>query len=216
MKKMMIFDMDGVIIDSEPIHEVARRELFQRYGVKDGESLPNPIGKSCSGYWKEVLQMQNLSGDPLQMQEEQYARVAEIVRRDRIPANEGMIELLKWCRAHHISIGLASSSTRMLVDRILEYLALKEYFDVTVSGDEVDRKKPDPEIYRKVLELGRVSAADAVAVEDSASGIKAARGAGIFCCGYVNPTSGVQNLSEADHVISKLLQLKAVLSELTF
>jgi hypothetical protein len=102
-------------------------------------------------------------------------------------------------------------NNRVLVNQILEHLEIASYFDVTVSGDEVMRKKPDPEIYRTVLELAGVDATEAVAVEDSGSGIKAAKSAGIFCCGYVNPTSGVQDLTEADRVIHTLLQLKEAL-----
>ena len=130
MKKMLIFDMDGVIIDSEPIHEIARRELFVVYGVDETQNLPNPIGRSCSGYWREVLQEQQLSADPLQMQEEQYARVAEIIKRDRIPANSGVKEMLNWCRDNDVKVGLASSSTRVLVNQILEHLEIASYFDI--------------------------------------------------------------------------------------
>ena len=213
MKKMLIFDMDGVIIDSEPIHEIARRELFTVYGVDVTQSLPDPIGRSCSGYWRAVLQAQQLPGDPLRLQEEQYARVAEIVKRDRIPANAGVKEMLQWCHDNNVKIGLASSSTRVLVDRILEQLEIASYFDVTVSGDEVAHKKPDPEIYRTVLERAGVNAPEAVAVEDSGSGIKAAKAAGICCCGYVNPTSGVQNLTAADRIITSILQLRDSLEE---
>ena len=211
MKKIMIFDMDGVIIDSEPIHESARQEMFLKYGIRPEEITINPIGKSCSGYWADVLKAQNIQGDPLALQDEQYSRTADIICQNQVPANPGMIEVLTWCKEQGIKVGLASSSTRVLVDRILEHLQIGSYFDATVSGDEVSRKKPDPEIYRKVLEMTGMAPEDAVAAEDSGSGIRAARAAGIYCCGYVNPTSGVQNLSEAEKVITSLLQLKEVL-----
>ena len=106
-----------------------------------------------------------------------------------------------------IKIGLASSSTRPLVDETLSLLNIKQYFDCVVSGDEIPRKKPAPDIYLRVLELTGISAENAVAVEDTKAGTIAARDAGIFCYGYVNPTSGEQDLSNAATTIFHLREL---------
>ena len=207
MKKMLIFDMDGVIIDSEPLHERARQILYKKYNVTVNDRLPDPVGKSCSGFWKTVLEMQNIKGDPYEMQEEQYGLVAELIRREHIPANDGVIELLAWCRQKGVRIGLASSSTRSLVNSVLELLHLSEYFDCTVSGDEIARKKPAPDVYQKVLALAKLRSEEAAAIEDSASGIAAAKSAGLYCYGYQNVTSGEQDLSNADMIVKSFAEI---------
>ena len=104
--------------------------------------------------------------------------------------------MLCWCVQNGWLIGLASSSTRRLVEQILNSLKIKKYFDVIVCGDEVINKKPAPDIYEKVLNLAGLKQNKAIAVEDSETGIKAAKAAGIFCYGYRNKSSGNQDLSD--------------------
>lgn len=83
-----------------------------------------------------------------------------------------------------MKIALASSSDRSLVDRILHILHLEKYFDFTVAGNEVGKRKPDPALYKRVVEECGLYAEEAIAVEDSGTGVEAARAAGIFCYGY--------------------------------
>ena len=86
----------------------------------------------------------------------------------------------------------------------MDLLQIRKYFDVIVCGDEVEHKKPAPDIYEKVLELAEISGSNAFAVEDSETGIAAAKQAGIFCYGYRNSSSGQQNLSGANDIINNL------------
>ena len=115
--------------------------------------------------------------------------------------------MLCWCVQNGWLIGLASSSTRRLVEQILNSLKIKKYFDVIVCGDEVINKKPAPDIYEKVLNLAGLKQNKAIAVDDSETGIKAAKAAGIFCYGYRNKSSGNQDLSSADGVIRNLKEI---------
>lgn len=207
MKKIIIFDMDGVILDSEPLHQNAREIMYKKYGIYDIENLPDPVGKSSGGFWELVRKKNDRTWNSEQMEKEQYDLVAEQVRNNRQVKSEGLEEILRWCGQNAWMIGLASSSTRRLVGQILDILQVREYFDVIVCGDEVKNKKLAPDIYDKVLNLAGVKQNNAIAVEDSDTGIRAAKAAGIFCYGYRNRSSGLQNLSSADAVIHNLKEI---------
>ena len=205
--KILIFDMDGVILDSEPLHQNAREIMYKKYGICPDDSFPDPVGKSSSGFWEMVGKKYGFVWDADKMEEEQYLLVAEQVKNNQVEPSAGLKEVLIWSKKNHIHIGLASSSTRMLVDKILELLDIREYFDVVVSGDEVEHKKPAPDVYEKVLKIAGFTPDNAMAVEDSSTGIEAAKAAGIYCFGYKNQTSGSQNLSKSDSVVMELKKI---------
>lgn len=202
--KILIFDMDGVILDSEPLHETARQIMYEKYDIVADESFPDPVGKSARGFWKMVGEKYGRCWDIYQMEEEQFRLVAEQVESNHTPPTKGLLKVLEWGRKEGIKIGLASSSARLLVDRVLAALKIAQYFDVAVSGDEVDNKKPAPDVYERVLQIAGFKPEEAAAVEDSGTGVKAAKNAGIYCYGYKNETSGNQNLTDADSVIMNL------------
>ncbi len=206
-RKLMIFDMDGVLLDSEPLHQRAREIMYEKYGVEPDENFPNPVGKDSGAFWKLVIEQQKLDGDPYEWEEEQFSLVAEQIKELRIPPTDGLRELLAWGKEHGMKIGLASSSSRNLVDKALRYLEIDTFFDYTVSGNEVKTKKPAPDLYKAVLKLANMPGEEAIAVEDSAAGVQSAQQAGIFCFGYQNPTSKGQNLGQADWVIGSLREI---------
>lgn len=205
--KLLIFDMDGVILDSEPLHENARQMMFRRFGIVPDDTFPDPVGNSSSGFWREVIKKCGIEGEPYDLEREQYRLVARQIEENQIPPSEGLEELLRWAKAHEIEIGLASSSTRVLVDDALRLLKIEKYFDYTVSGDEVPVKKPAPDVYQRVLEMSGIKAGNAAAVEDTHTGMQAAKNAGIYCYGYKNLTSGEQDMEAADRVIEKLTEI---------
>lgn len=205
--KLLIFDMDGVILDSEPLHENARQMMFRRLGIVPDDTFPDPVGNSSSGFWKQVIEKCGIEGEPVDLEKEQYRLVAQQIEEDQIPPSEGLKELLLWAIGNGIKIGLASSSTRVLVDDALRLLKIERYFDHTVSGDEVSAKKPAPDVYYRVLEMAGIPAEYAAAVEDTHTGMLAAKNAGIFCYGYRNMTSGAQDMSAADRIIDKLEEI---------
>lgn len=206
--KLLIFDMDGVVLDSEPLHEEARQRMFLQMGIMPDNRLPNPVGKSSSGFWRNVLHTYKIDGDPYVLEKKQYELVAEQIRENHLKPSEGFEDVVRTAQKRGIRIALASSSTRELVDKTLRLLGVEAYFDITVSGDEVARKKPAPDVYIKTLQLAGVEPGEAAAVEDSQAGVISAQSAGIYCYGYKNVTSGNQDISFADHKISSLLDIQ--------
>ena len=204
---LIVFDLDGVILDSEPMHEIARRKMFRKYSVLSTEGLPCPVGLATGEFWRLIKKQCPDLPDEEALVKEHYSLAEEIVYENHLKASEGLLNLLEKARESGIRIGLASSSTRSFVDAVLNYLSLYDKFDFTIAVDEVKNKKPDPEPYLRILERAGISAKDTFAVEDSESGICSAKAAGIYCFGYKNPTSGEQNLKNADKIISRLYEL---------
>lgn len=207
MKRAIIFDMDGVILNSEPLHEKVRQQMFCEMNIVLDDTFPDPVGKATDEFWELILKKLERAGDSQEKSKEHYRRVAELVEQEQVGPSEGLIEVLEWAKKNQIKIGIASSSLRYLVDSVLRILEIDQYFDCTVAGDEVQRKKPAPDIYKKALSQLGIQPEDAIAVEDSKSGIEAAKAAGIFCFGYQNPTSGEQNLQQADCRIKQLNEI---------
>lgn len=205
--KMIIFDMDGVILDSEPLHEEARQEMFREMNIVLDETFPDPVGKATDEFWALIFQRLGMEGDAKAKGVQHYRLVAEMVERNHIGASEGLVDVLQWAKKKGIKTAIASSSPRFLVDEVMRLLGIGKYFDCTVSGDEVERRKPNPDIYLKVLEEMGMTAEEAVAVEDSGTGVKAAKAAGIYCFGYLNPTSGPQEIGMADCQIRHLNEI---------
>lgn len=208
--KILIFDMDGVILDSEPLHACAREQMYKKYGVPLDQKRPAPEGKSTRDYWALLGEMFGLSLDADALEKEQFDLVARQVEEKQVPPSAGLTDVLQWARGQGLRIGLASSSSRSLVARVLKLLELEDYFDIVVCGDEIAQKKPAPDIYRKVLHMAGCKPDEALAVEDSDTGIRAAKSAGIYCIGYRNVTTKHQTLAEADLVIDGIRQIRDI------
>lgn len=205
--KIIIFDMDGVVLDSEPLHENARQMMFKELGIVPDETFPEAVGKSSSGFWRQIIELCKIDGEPYALEARQYALVAQQIEENHIQPSVGFMDIVKWAKENDVIVGLASSSTRILVNDSLRLLEVKEFFDYTVSGNEIKTKKPAPDSYLKVLELAGCRPEEAIAIEDSSSGVAAAKNAGIFCFGYQNVTSGEQDLSKADKIVDSLTEI---------
>jgi HAD superfamily hydrolase (TIGR01509 family) len=212
--KMVIFDLDGVILNSEPLHEAAKKWLLEQHGVTDQPDLSWSIGRPGVELWTKLIQKYNLQATPQEFERRQYEFILDSVKKNNIPESKGLRGLLDWLHANQIVIGLASSSDRFYVDQILNYYHLTEFFKFVTSGDEVPQKKPAPDVYLRELALSGMKAENVVAIEDSAAGSLAAEAAGIQCIGYLNPTSGEQDLSHANCSVQSLTEIPNILFSL--
>lgn len=211
--KILIFDMDGVILDSEPLHEEARQIMFQEMKIVLDDSYPDPVGKAMDEFWDLIFKKLGVQGDGIEKEKQHYQVVAKMIEEKHVGPNEGLLETIQWAKEKGMKVAIASSSPRFLVDEVLRLLNLGQYFDCTVSGDEVLNRKPEPDVYQKVLELMGMKPEEAIAVEDSSTGVAAAKAAGCYCFGYVNPGSGEQNLQKTDCLISHLADIKQLYKE---
>jgi HAD superfamily hydrolase (TIGR01509 family) len=205
--KMIVFDLDGVILDSEPLHEHAKIRILKEHGITEKVDLSFSVGQPNKMLWHMMINRFHINKSEEALEKLQYEYILEEIKDKQIPTSIGLMELLQYLKNNEIKIGLASSSDRFYVDAILKYYNILDYFEYIVAGDEVKRKKPEPDIYLKIMELSQLKANEVNAIEDSYAGSKAATQAGLKCIGYHNPTSGNQDLSNCYLKINEMSQV---------
>jgi HAD superfamily hydrolase (TIGR01509 family) len=197
--KAVIFDMDGVIVDSEPRHERAILEVIREigYGENHGLRISDFIGRSDQEVWKEFI----ARNQPRQTLDELLAmkrqRTVEIIRRER-PLFEGVPGLLEQLSGRCL-LGLASGSERAVVEAVLDLQNMRRFFSSVVTGSEIHRGKPAPDIFLKAAELLGVSPGDCWVIEDSKPGVAAALAANMRVIAIAN-THPAEELGHATFV----------------
>ncbi|AGF55928.1 beta-phosphoglucomutase family hydrolase [Clostridium saccharoperbutylacetonicum] len=211
--KAVIFDMDGVLVDSEPMYFEIERYLFSYFKVNvSKEQHEALVGTSLENMWEKLIKDNNLKQSKEKIVDYHKKYVIKHVEglRELLPT-KNIKELLEDLKEKDIKIGLASSSPKDLINIILNKLNIKKFFQIIVSGDEVEKSKPHPEIFIKVAQLLNVAPNECVVIEDSSNGVNAAVAAGMKCIGFSNPHSGKQNLENADIIINEFPNISSYL-----
>lgn len=197
--------MDGVIIDSEPIHQKMEFEMYQELGLNiSDEEHKNYVGTSSIDMWTMISQRHELNKTPEELLIYGREKYWEALDGGRVPLVEGAVALIGKLHQNNYIIQVASSATRPTVDRVLAHFKLNSFFKHRIGGNEVSLSKPNPEIFLKAAGQSESEPRCCLVIEDSANGIKAAKAAGMYCIGYANPGTGYQDLSQADLVVSSL------------
>ncbi len=212
MKKIecVIFDMDGVIIDSEFLHKRAYYETFISLGLDVSDSLYKTItGSSTINVFQRLVDHFNLNDDPEDLVLQKRSRYVNYFEEDpSLHLVDGVEDIIKYFYNKGITLILASSSSMPNIDRVFDRFNLNQYFTAKISGADLAASKPHPEIFEKAALKGATPKENCVVIEDSDNGIKAANDAGIFVYGYKNPMCTDQKLTNADYVIDHFSELK--------
>ena len=208
--KCVIFDMDGVIIDSEEIHKKAYYETFASIGVDVSDDLYKTFtGSSTINTFQKLISHFNLSLNAQDLVLAKRKRYVNFFENDpTLHLVKGVEELIKYCYDKGLTLILASSSAMVNIDRVFNRFNLHSYFTAKISGADLSASKPHPEIFEKAAILGNTSKQNCIIIEDSDNGIKAANDAGIFVVGYKNPMAEDQTLKNADFIIESFDELK--------
>lgn len=198
--------MDGVLIDSEPLHREALGKVLDVHGhaITDAE-YSALVGRSQPAAWDWVTTRFGLDGKLTDYVAAYEAGVLELLSRT-LTAEPGAVELIERFRASGWKIALASSSSRPWIVATLRGLGLDSAFNIVVSGSEVKRGKPDPEIFLLAANRLRIPPASVLVIEDSVHGVEAARSAGMTVVAVRTRYTAGQSIP-ADHVVDSLHEL---------
>ncbi len=206
--RAVVFDMDGLLLETEDLWHASESELFRRHGADfthaDQLALIGTSPAVSSRFYAERLGWPIERGGELF--DEMIGLMHEHVRRE-VGARPGAVELVEELRRRQVPLGLASNSPRFLVDDALATANLADAFDAIVTSDDVVHPKPAPDIYLRACELLGVAPSEALALEDSTSGVIAAKAAGLACIAV--PLFAETDVSAADEVVASLEDLLA-------
>lgn len=180
-KTAVIFDMDGLLFDSEQLVLDSWEKVGEKYGIADvKQTLTDCIGTNKEKTEEIVYEHYGKDFDYEKYSKEASVWFHEYVRENGLPVKKGAREFLQYLKEEEIPVGLASSTRLAIVEEELKQAGLYDYFQVVVGGDQLKRSKPEPDIYLMACEKMGVSPKNAYAVEDSHNGIRAAYTAGMM------------------------------------
>lgn len=212
MLKGIIFDMDGVLINSEPFHYQVWKEALKKRGI----NLDYEIYKPCIGSTVQVL-MQILhehygvdeKDDSLSLEVKNLKQ--EMIEKQGYPPLIPYVkDMLERFHEAGYQMAVASSSPQEYIENVTSYWGISPYFQVLVSGEHVEHPKPAPDIFLKTADILGLLPEECLVIEDSENGCRAAKAAGMTCMAYYNPDSGKQNLQTASVVVEGFEEIDAI------
>lgn len=202
MLKGVIFDMDGVLVNSEPLHYKAYYMVMEELGYEyPYQEYKRFIGSTNEKIIEDIKRKYNIA-----LTYEEFLRKVNKNKKFLLSVNgyeriEGIPALLGSLSEAGLTLGVASSSPEKTIFSITASFDIQKYFKKLISGEHVKDPKPAPDVFLKAMKELGLKPEECIIIEDSTNGIKAAKAAGVTCIGYANPDSGNQDLSEAFYVV---------------
>ncbi len=209
MIKAVIFDMDGTLINSEPLHERVRNSQLEKLNITDKIVADIAIGREKSVIYQMLIDKFNLDIDAKKWAKKDFIELVKLVKKEGIETTRGVYELFDYLKANNIKMAIGSSSEKTFVDFINDYLGFNKYLDAVITRDDVVNAKPEPDIFLKCLSELDVKASEALVIEDAESGTIASNKANIRCVCYDGGEKVLikQNFSLATAVVTDLKQV---------
>lgn len=209
MIKAVIFDMDGVMIDSEPLWEKTERILLARRGIDYSPDYRDKIvGLNQNDSGKLLVDTFKLNETVEDIINERVDILTEIYKKE-LETVEGLLPLLNEFRDKGVPLAVASSSPMRLIKFVLNMFSLEDYFDVLVSGECTDNGKPHPDIYLEAARLLGVQPSECLAIEDSINGVLSAKAAGMVCVAVPDKRLTPDKFQNADMIYEELAKLES-------
>ena len=209
MIQTVIFDMDGVIVDTEPVHHYAYNEHFKQLNIEiTPEIYASFTGNSTKNIFERLKAQFNLKDDVQKLVETKRNLFNDAFdSKEDLYLLEGVEDLIKDLHSNGMQLILASSSAKVTINRIFNRFDLHKYFTHIVSGEDFPKSKPHPAIFQQAAFLAQTLVDNCIVIEDSTNGILASKAAGIYCIGYDSFHSKMQDYSKADKVIRHFSEL---------
>ena len=205
--KALLFDLDGLMIESEAYHFVAMQELLARYGKKPAQEWFKPmIGMDNDESARFIIGKTGLQMSAAEFSEERYEIMKKLMPKFTEP-KDGLLDLLGEGLKRELRMGVASNSSRPYVEQVLDIMGIKDKFECIFTSDDVANVKPDPEMYLAAAAYLGVPAAQCMAFEDSPHGMQAALRAGMGCVVIPNKDLQVSDFEGATFMFKSLVEL---------
>jgi HAD superfamily hydrolase (TIGR01509 family) len=209
MIKTVLFDMDGVIVDTEPVHHYAYEQHFKQLNIDVSEEMyASFTGNSTKNIYERLKTTFNLTqevADLVNTKRQLFNEAFE--KKEDLQLLEGVLDLIQELHGKGMQLVLASSSANVTIQMIFNRFGLEPYFTHKVSGEDFPQSKPNPAIFLEAARLAQTPVEECIVIEDSTNGIKASHSAGIYCVGYRSVNSKLQDYSLANKVISDFSEL---------
>jgi len=206
--------MDGVLLNSEPLHDETNLKILSDLGVEADSSVTDPyVGRTSEALWKALRERFQLEMSIEDLMDRQWDTNIRNLPESGIGPSDGLCELLQYLRDNHLRATVASSSRGAFVEAVLDYLGISSFFEGYTCGEEIKNSKPAPDIFLLAAKKMGVLPSECLVIEDSSAGVRAGKAAGMFTIGYVNPTSEGQDVSSADITVSNLADVRRILAE---
>ena len=216
MLKAIIFDVDGVIAETESIHLKAFQKTFDGFKINlTPEYHRSLIGSTVKDNIIKINKDFNIDVDV-----EEYAKVRNeeyisLLEKNTISPNQGLKEILLWGEKNKIKLGICSSSKKTMVEKVLKGVfktmeiseSIYNFFDAFATAEDVRRKKPFPDIYLYVINKLNLHTSECLAIEDSEAGINSAKSAGCKVIGLTTPFNTIKDLINADKMVNSLEEI---------
>lgn len=208
--KAVLFDMDGVIVDTEPLHRKSYFRMFDDVGIHVSDSLYNSFtGQATLPICRTLRDQFELDKKPEDLMALKRKHFKYLFENDSdLVLLDGVHDLIRDYYNNDLTLVLASSASMVNIERIFDRFDLNQYFKAKISGADLKASKPHPEIFIKAADLAGENKENCMVIEDSTNGIAAAKAAGIYCVGFKSPHSANQDYSKADKVIRSFEEIK--------
>ncbi len=206
--KAVIFDMDGVLIDTEPLNDRYYQQVFKDLGINATmDELSSLRGANRISFWSYFVDKYHVKDPPEEYKQQLRVDFIKSLKSLNVQPVAGVKELIRLLNNKKIPIAVASSASKIRVIEQLKLIGLFTYFKVIISGHDAANGKPHPELFLTAAKKLNVDPMDCIVIEDSTNGVKAGKAAGMTVIGFAGLPHNKQDLSEADKIIYSFNEL---------